>query len=60
MKSITMNTEILESVFSSMSNGVIVVDHHKKVLLMNASAQTLLKQGQQAYIGKDIREIVPN
>ncbi|TWI59672.1 sigma-54 interaction domain-containing protein [Halalkalibacter nanhaiisediminis] len=60
MKSITMNTEILESVFSSMSNGVIVVDHHKKVLLMNESAQTLLKQGQQEYIGKDIREFVPN
>ena len=60
MKSLTMNREILESVFYSMSNGVIVVDSNKKVLFMNNSIQKLLKLEHQDYIGTDIREFIPN
>ncbi|MFB7637374.1 sigma 54-interacting transcriptional regulator [Peribacillus butanolivorans] len=55
-----MNKDILESIFSSMSNGVILVDHNEKVLLMNASAQKLLNYDHQDYIGKDVREFEPN
>lgn len=60
MKSLTMNKEILESVFYSMSNGVIVVDSNKKVLFMNNSIQKLLKLEHRDYIGTDIREFIPN
>jgi len=60
MKSLTVNKEILESVFYSMSNGVIVVDSNKKVLSMNNSIQKLLKLEHRDYLGTDIREFIPN
>ncbi|RID84008.1 PAS domain S-box protein [Peribacillus asahii] len=60
MKSLTVNKEILESVFYSMSNGVIVVDSNKKVLFMNNSIQKLLKLEHRDYLGTDIREFIPN
>ncbi|MCK6259346.1 sigma 54-interacting transcriptional regulator [Fictibacillus sp. KIGAM418] len=60
MKPLTVNKEILESVFSSMSNGVIVVDHNNRILFINSSAQKLIKQEHQDLVGKDIRDFVPN
>ncbi len=54
------NVSMLENIFSSMSNGVIVVDHHKKVLLINTAAQQLLHNEPHDFIGKDIRDFIPN
>ncbi|WP_419881982.1 sigma 54-interacting transcriptional regulator [Peribacillus sp. B-H-3] len=47
-------------IFSSMRNGIIVVDRNTKVLLMNSAAQKLLKIEEEEYAGKEIHQFVPN
>jgi PAS domain S-box-containing protein len=51
---------IWEEIFSSMSNGIMVVDHDKKIVLMNPAAQKLLQINHQEYIGKDSSEFIPH
>ncbi|WP_026695396.1 sigma-54-dependent Fis family transcriptional regulator [Peribacillus kribbensis] len=46
-------------IFSSMTNGIIVVDRNTKVLLMNAAARKLLNV-EEGYAGKEIHQFVPN
>lgn len=49
-----------EIIFSSMRNGIIVVDQDMKVLLMNSSARQLLKLEEHEYLGKEIKHFIPN
>ncbi|MDQ0412230.1 sigma 54-interacting transcriptional regulator [Mesobacillus subterraneus] len=49
-----------EVIFSSMRNGIIVVDQDTNVMLMNASAQKLLKIQENEYAGEKIHKFVPN
>lgn len=61
MKQTVKSPLILEKVFSSMSNGIIVVDQNKKIVLVNPSGQKLLNiDAGDPYIGKDISEYIPN
>ncbi|XJZ27059.1 sigma 54-interacting transcriptional regulator [Bacillota bacterium Lsc_1132] len=61
MNSTVVNPTILEKIFSSMSNGVIVVDQHQKIVVVNPSAQKLLNINKDdPYIGKDISQFIPN
>ncbi|WP_378210793.1 sigma-54 interaction domain-containing protein [Anoxybacteroides rupiense] len=59
MKQKIIDSHIWESIFSSIHNGVIVVDRHKKILLINSSAKKLLQIENQHWEGKDIRELIP-
>lgn len=56
----TKDPVVWGEIFSAMSNGVIVVDKEKKVILMNDSAKKLLNLEQKEYFGKNIQEIIPN
>jgi PAS domain S-box-containing protein len=52
--------QLLESIISSMTNGVIVVDLNKKMLKMNTSAKRMLNIRTDEYMGKDMDEFIPN
>ena len=43
MKQTIIDSHIWESIFSSIHNGVIVVDRNRKILLINSSAKKLLQ-----------------
>ncbi|WP_113928740.1 sigma 54-interacting transcriptional regulator [Bacillus sp. P14.5] len=60
MQDVMMDKEILKSTFSSMTNGVIVVDRDRRILFMNLSASNLLCNGNEDYTGQDIKEFIPN
>lgn len=55
-----LDEAFFKNVLSSISNGMIVVNYEQKVLFMNTSAQNLLCEGKENYIGKNIREFIPN
>ncbi|UFJ40996.1 sigma 54-interacting transcriptional regulator [Brevibacillus humidisoli] len=50
---------IWERIFSSMHNGVIVVDAESKILLINDSAKELLNIQDENWEGHDIRALIP-
>ncbi|MCP8969859.1 sigma 54-interacting transcriptional regulator [Ectobacillus ponti] len=60
MRHLSLHPLILKNIFSSMSNGVIVVDQNQKVALMNKAAEQLLQLTEAQCIGRDIQELVPN
>lgn len=55
-----VSSAIWEHIFSSMHNGVIVVDRDNKILLCNTSAEKLLQIDSQKWIGKDIKQLILN
>ncbi|MCM3759907.1 sigma 54-interacting transcriptional regulator [Alkalihalobacillus oceani] len=55
-----LDEAFFKNVLSSISNGIIVVNYEQKVLFMNPSAQKLLCEGKEDYIGQNIREFIPN
>jgi PAS domain S-box-containing protein/TyrR family helix-turn-helix protein len=59
MKQTIIDPYILENIFSSIHNGVIVVDRNRKILLINSSAKKLLQIENEHWEGKDIRELIP-
>jgi PAS domain S-box-containing protein len=59
MKQTIIDPHIWESIFSSIHNGVIVVDQNSKILLINAYAQKLLQIENENWEGKDIRDLIP-
>lgn len=59
MKQTIIDSHIWESIFSSIHNGVIVVDRNMKILLINSSAKKLLQIENENWEGKDIRELIP-
>ncbi|MBB3870470.1 PAS domain-containing protein [Parageobacillus toebii] len=59
MKQTIIDPHIWESIFSSIHNGVIVVDRNMKILLINSSAKKLLQIENENWEGKDIRELIP-
>jgi PAS domain S-box-containing protein len=59
MKQTIIEPHIWESIFSSIHNGVIVVDRNRKILLINSSAKKLLQIENENWEGKDIRELIP-
>ncbi|HEQ60367.1 MAG TPA: PAS domain S-box protein, partial [Firmicutes bacterium] len=51
--------DLLEVIFDSMVEGVIATDHHGKVIFFNSAAQTLFSLQEEAVLGRDIRELLP-
>ncbi len=55
-----INPSIWESIFSSMHNGVIVVDQHSNILQLNAAAKELLQIRDEQWKGVYIGDLIPN
>ena len=60
MRAVLGKSKELETVLSSMVEGVIAVDRHEKVLYMNGSAQKQLDIEQPDVQGKGLLEVVRN
>ena len=60
MRAVLGKSKELETVLSSMVEGVIAVDHHEKVLYMNGSAQKQFDVDQPDVQGKRLLEVVRN
>ncbi|MBB5323312.1 PAS domain S-box-containing protein/TyrR family helix-turn-helix protein [Anoxybacillus tepidamans] len=55
-----IDPEILKNIFSSISNGVVVIDRSRNILFINSSAKKLLQIEHERWEGRDIRELIPN
>ncbi|WP_337958000.1 sigma-54 interaction domain-containing protein [Guptibacillus sedimenti] len=53
-----MKTAGWEEIFSSLHNGIVMVDHNERIRYMNKSAQSLLRIHN--WEGADVQKIVPN
>lgn len=48
----------LETIISSMMDGIIATDNSGKIVLINSSAENLLQKEDEIYIGKDILKVL--
>ena len=60
MRAVLSKSKELETVLSSMVEGIIAVDHHEKILYMNGSAQKQFDVDQPDLQGKRLLEVVRN
>lgn len=58
IKTIDQQSRELNAVLQSMAEGVIAVDHNKKILTMNKAAHKLLNINSEDVVGRKIKEIV--
>ena len=58
IKTIDQQSRELNAVLQSMVEGVIAVDHNKKILTMNKAAHKLLGLNSEEVVGRKIKEIV--
>jgi PAS domain S-box-containing protein len=52
-------SEMLEHIFSSLHNGIIVIDQHNRIVFLNKAAKKLLHIEHDHWKGKDIRGFIP-
>ncbi|MEW5322231.1 sigma 54-interacting transcriptional regulator [Geobacillus thermoleovorans] len=52
-------SEMLEHIFSSIHNGIIVIDQHNRIVFLNKAAKKLLHIEHDHWKGKDIRGFIP-
>jgi PAS domain S-box-containing protein len=52
-------SEMLEHIFSSIHNGIIVIDQHNRIVFLNKAAKKLLHIDHDRWKGKDIRDFIP-
>lgn len=48
----------LETIISSMMDGIIATDNSGKIVLINSSAENLLQKEDEIYIGKDVLKVL--
>jgi protein-histidine pros-kinase len=56
IRSFDQADEFAVAIFDALAEGVLVVDHHDRILAMNRSAEVLLGYESSSLIGLDIRE----